>query len=88
MQIAEIDHEIRAFIVTTFLSGRTDKLREDGSLLGDIIDSSGVITLVMYLQDRFGITVQDEEVVPDNLDSISHLVAFVGRKLDLQTARN
>jgi acyl carrier protein len=82
MKTSDIDQEIRSFLVMHFLSGRTDKLRDDGSLLGDVIDSTGVIELVQYLQECFGITVEDEEVVPSNLDSVNHLVAFVARKLD------
>jgi acyl carrier protein len=67
-----------------FLSGRAEKLRDDGSLLGDVIDSTGVIELVGYLQDRFKITIDDEEVIPANLDTIKNLAAFVARKLDAQ----
>jgi acyl carrier protein len=88
MQATDIDREIRDFIVTTFLSGRADRLGNDGSLLGEIVDSTGVIQLVMYLQERFSITVMDEEVVPANLDSIDHLVAFVARKLKGPADRN
>jgi acyl carrier protein len=86
MKIEEIDREVRGFLITHFLSGRADRLREDGSLLGDIVDSAGVIELVMYLQDRFSITVEDDEVTPDNLDSVKSLVAFVARKTEERTA--
>jgi acyl carrier protein len=67
-----------------FLSGRAEKLRDDGSLLGDVIDSTGVIELVGYLQDRFKITIDDEEVIPANLDTIKSLAAFVARKLNAE----
>lgn len=80
MQTAEIDREVRSFLVSRFLSGCADRLH-DGSLLGDVIDSTGILELVSYLQDRFAITVEDEEVVPDNLDSVNSLVAFVARKI-------
>jgi len=81
MQTADIEHEIRSFLVKQFLEGRTEKLRDDGSLLGDVIDSVGVLELVTYLQERFAINVEDEEVVPGNLDSVHNLVAYVTRKL-------
>lgn len=81
MQKADIEQEIRSFLVQQFLEGRAEKLRDDGSLLGDVIDSVGVLELVTYLQERFAINVEDEEVVPGNLDSVHNLVAYVARKL-------
>lgn len=82
IQTTEIEREIRSFVVEHFLSGHAEKLRDDGSLLGDVIDSMGVLDLVAYLQDRFKITVDDEEVMPSNLDTIHNLAAYVARKLD------
>jgi acyl carrier protein len=79
---AEIEREIRSFLVAHFLSGRADNLRDDGSLLGNVVDSLGVLDLVTFLQERFKITVEDEDVVPSNLDTINNLVTFVERKLD------
>ena len=84
IQTREIEREVRDFLVMHFLSGRAEKLRDDGSLLGDVIDSTGVIELVGYLQDRFKITIDDEEVIPANLETIKSLAAFVARKLDAE----
>ncbi|MFZ0198228.1 MAG: acyl carrier protein [Candidatus Sulfotelmatobacter sp.] len=82
MQTTEIDQEIRDFLVNNFLFGRADSLRDDASLLGGVIDSSGAIELVMFLQERFGITVEDAEVaLPENFDSVKNVVAFVEKKL-------
>jgi len=81
MQATDIEREVRNFVVEHFLSGNAEKLRDDGSLLGDVIDSMGVLDLVAYLQTRFEITVDDEEVVPSNLDTINNLVAYVAGKL-------
>jgi acyl carrier protein len=78
----DIEGEVRKFVVEHFLAGHTEKLRADGSLLGDVIDSMGVLDLVAFLQARFDITVDDEEVVPGNLDTINNLVAYVARKLE------
>lgn len=77
----DIERDIRAFVVDHFLAGDASKLRADGSLLGDVIDSMGVLNLVAYLQEHFGITVEDEEVVPGNLDTIKNLVVYVSKKL-------
>jgi acyl carrier protein len=82
IQTTEIEREVREFVVKHFLSGRADKLRDDGSLMGDVIDSMGVLELVTFLQDRFKITVEDEEVIPANLENINRLAVFVAKKLD------
>ena len=81
MQTTDIERDVREFVIQHFLSGDAGKLRADGSLLGDVIDSMGVITLVAYVQEHFGITVEDDEVLPSNLDTIANLVAFVERKI-------
>lgn len=86
MQTTEIDREIRRFLITNYLSGDAKRLRDDGSLLGDVIDSTGVIELVNHIQERFAITVGDEDVIPDNFDSVNNLVAFVARKLNCRVA--
>ena len=81
MQTTDIEREIRQFLVDQFFLGNDEKLRNDGSLLGSVIDSGGMLNLVMFLQDHFGIIVEDDEVVPDNLDSVKNLVAYVDKKL-------
>jgi acyl carrier protein len=81
MQTTDIEREIRSFLIQHFLSGRGEKLRDDGLLLGDLIDSAGTLELVAYLQEHFAITVEDDEVVPGNLDTVNNLVAYVSRKL-------
>ncbi len=83
MQTAEIESEIRDYIITNFLFGRKEALRDDTALFGGIIDSTGAIELVMFLQNHFNITVEDDEVgVPENFGSLKQVVAFVERKLD------
>lgn len=81
MQTIDIERDIRKFLVDQFFLGQGEKLRNDGSLLGSVIDSSGTLNLVMFLQDHFNITVEDDEVVPNNLDSVKNLVAYVEIKL-------
>lgn len=81
MHTVEIGSEIRDFVVTNFLFGKGDDLRDDESLLENgVIDSTGVLELVSYLQERFDMRIEDDEIVPANLDSIRNLVEFVGRK--------
>jgi len=81
MQTVAIGTEIREFVVTNFLFGKGDDLSDDESLLDNgVIDSTGVLELVSYLQERFDIHIEDDEIIPANLDSIHNLVVYVGRK--------
>jgi acyl carrier protein len=82
-----LKHSIREFIETSFLF-REDRQRltDDESLLGaGLIDSTGILELVSYLEAEFGIAVQDEEIVPENLDSVSQIAAYVATKQASQT---
>ena len=81
VQTKDIEREVRGFIIQHFLSGHAESLPGDGSLLGNVIDSMGVLDLVTFLQDHFQIAVEDEDVVPANLDSVNNVVAFVAGKL-------
>jgi acyl carrier protein len=81
MVTTEIEQEIRNFLLQTFLFGDATKLRNDEPLLGRVIDSHGVVETVVFLQERFSITVEDEEVVSDNLDSVDRMVSLVSGKL-------
>lgn len=81
MHTVEIGTEIRDFVVTNFLFGKGEDLSDDESLLENgVIDSTGVLELVSYLQERFDIRIEDDEIVPANLDSIHNLVDYVSRK--------
>lgn len=77
-------HEpIRAFIVETFLLGEDDGFANDESLIeAGILDSTGVMELVAFLEERFQIAVADDELVAANLDSVDNLATFVGRKVE------
>jgi acyl carrier protein len=86
--VVDIEREVRTFIIDHFLEKNASKLRPDGSLLGDVIDSMGVVTLVAYLQEHFEITVEDDEVLPSNLDTINNLVAYVTKKLEQKVTPN
>jgi len=77
------EHQLRKFIVENFLFGdETMPFSNEESLLDrGLIDSTGVLELVAFLQQNFGITIADDEIVPDNLDSILGISDFVGKKL-------
>ncbi len=78
----ELKNELRRFITDSIMYGHnTDFLSDDASFLENgVIDSTGVLELIGYLENRFGITVEDQELVPENLDSINGLLRFVEKK--------
>jgi acyl carrier protein len=79
-----LTQELRRFITDNFLfgdaSGRFAFSDEDSFQERGIIDSTGILELVCHLQDTYAITISDEELVPDNLDSIWKVARFIDRK--------
>ena len=81
--------DLRSFVVSNFLLGRQDALNDDASFLEQgIIDSTGILELVAHLEETYGIEITESELIPDNLDSIDRLVAYLGRKHAQSTAAN
>jgi acyl carrier protein len=74
--------EIRTFIIDNFMFGQApDALGDDQSFLETgVIDSTGVLELIAFLEQQYEISVDDHEVIPANLDSVAQLVAFIDRK--------
>jgi len=74
--------QIREFIMRNALFGSSDRVfnDEDSFLEKEIIDSTGVLELVSFVEERFGIQVSDEELIPDNFDSVNKLGEYVRRK--------
>jgi acyl carrier protein len=78
----EIKTKIRSFIIENFLFGDDNGLKDDTSFLEEgIIDSTGVLELVTYLEEEFDITVDDEELIPENLDSIDKVSVYLEGKI-------
>jgi acyl carrier protein len=79
---SDIAGRVRAFLVDSFLLGDDDGFGNDESLLDSgIVDSTGVMEVVSFLEESFSISVDDDELVAENLDSVERLAAFVQRKL-------
>lgn len=80
--MATIQDQVREFIVTNFLFGKPeDDFDADTSFLeGRIIDSTGILELVAFLESTYGFSVEDEELDPENLDSLNRIAAYVERK--------
>jgi len=78
-----IDQHLRAFVNETFLFGQgADALGGDDSLMEQgIIDSTGVLEIVTFIEQQYGIRLADDELMPENLDSLNRLSRFVTRKL-------
>ena len=80
-----METEIRQFLTEVFFLG-DDPAGVPGSkslIDSGIIDSTGVLELVGFLEEKYSIQINDDELVPENLDSIENLVAFVGRKKEV-----
>ena len=84
----QIESAVRQFVVDKFMFGEgADKLSNDTSFLeSGLIDSTGVLELVMFLEEKFRVKVADEEMLPENLDSVTAIAAFVTRKLGARSA--
>ena len=78
-----IENQIKAYIVENFLfSDNGYELAEDASFLEEgIVDSTGVLELVMFVEETYDIAVEDEEIVPENFDSVGQLAAYISRKM-------
>lgn len=80
-----IKSQVRAFIVENFLFGDdSTPLGDEQSLIeSDMVDSTGILELVSFLEERFGVAMADADIVPANLDSIARIAAFVARKSEV-----
>lgn len=81
-------NKIRQFIIDNFLFGDAEGLEDNTSFLeGGIIDSTGVLELIRFLEEEYSIQVDDEELIPENLDSINNLLMFLNNKKAVQQAQ-
>lgn len=75
--------EVKAFVIENFLFGESDKLKENMSFLeSGIIDSTGILELIGFLEGKYGIAIEDEEIIPENLDGLSKINTFLEHKLN------
>jgi len=76
-----IKKKLKAFMLGKFLLRTNFNILDDDSFLEKgIIDSTGVLELVNFIEETFNIRVEDEELIPDNLDSLNKLTTYVGKK--------
>jgi len=76
-----LQEDIRSFIIENFLFGDAGGLNNDSSFIKEgIVDSTGILQLVAFIQEQYLVGVADEELIPENLDSVSKVAAFVEGK--------
>ena len=79
----EVAEAVRSFIVEYFLFGDDDDLNNETSFIEDgIVDSTGILELVAFLEETFRIHVEDEELTPENLDCIANVEKYVLSKME------
>lgn len=80
--MADLRSDLRGYMTDNFFLGNGGTKFADGDsfMQRQILDSTGFLELVMHLEETYGISVSDEEMVPENLDSLNGIVAFVLRK--------
>jgi len=76
-----IQEQIRSFITSNFYVADPATLTDSTSLLeSGVIDSTGVLEIIAFIEETFRVTVEDSEILPENLDSISRIAAYISRK--------
>jgi len=77
-----VEQKIRSYILENFLftNDESELNSEDSFLEKGVLDSTGILEVIYFLEDNFGIKVDDEEMIPENLDSVNNIVKFVAAK--------
>lgn len=80
----DIADNVRQFIASNFYIGKSLSLKSETSLMDSgVVDSTGVLEIILFIEERFGIQVNDSEMLPENLDSIGRIAEFVARKVSV-----
>ena len=84
MDMNEIKSEIKEYIIENFLFGDRDTLIEDDDsfMESGILDSTGILELITFIEDRYDIKLDDDEILPENLDSLNNLETFIKKKMN------
>lgn len=86
MQKIGIEHT-RDFIVDNFLYGDGDKLAHETSFMVEgIIDSTGILELITFLETTYQIKIADDEIIPENMDSLENIQKFLSSKMEIPSA--
>ena len=72
---------VRKFLLDNFVMGGNVAIADDASFMkGHILDSTGFIELILFIEETFGVKVDDDEMLPENFDSLLNIEGYVGRK--------
>ena len=84
------ERELRQYVIDNFLFGQGgSELKNDDSFMErGIVDSTGVLELVAFLEEQFQVKVEDEDLIPANLDSINNLLLYLNKKQQSLKKRN
>ena len=85
MEKDNIKKEIKDFIVETFLFGEdADSLKDDDSFMQNgIVDSTGILEVTGFVEEKYNITIENDEMIPTNLDSVNNLANFISKKVQV-----
>ena len=77
-----IEKKLRSYILDNFLfTDDESALKSSDSFLDKgIIDSTGIMEVIFFLEEEYGVKVEDDEMVPENLDSVDNLVSYIEKK--------
>lgn len=76
-----IQQRVRTFLLETFYVSDPEELTDDVSLLDSgYVDSTGMMEIILFLEREYAIHIEDHETIPENLESISQIAAFIARK--------
>lgn len=77
----DIKNSVRQFLLDNFVMGANAKIGDDVSFMkAHILDSTGFIELIMFIEDTYHVKVEDDEMLPENFDSLLNIEAYVGHK--------
>lgn len=77
-----LEKTVREFVIRNFIFDDDGSLQAETSFLDNgIIDSTGVLELIGFLEETYGLKIEDQEIIPENLDSVHNIVSFLERKL-------
>jgi len=77
-----VEDKVRNYILENYLftEDQSELSNEDSFLDKGIIDSTGILEVIFFLEEEFGISVDDEEMIPENLDSVNNIVKYINSK--------
>jgi len=77
-----VEDVVRAYILENFLftDDQAELINSDSFLEKGIVDSTGVLEIIAFIEEEFNLTIEDEEMLPENLDSVEFIVKFIQSK--------